>query len=137
MNIVRAGFGNDVDDAAGGATEFSAGSVSDDLKLLDCFQRDVDGGALASELFPKKTVVVVAAVETDVIKDAALAGEIYFVAIWSLNDADARGQREEILKLASQNWRRADSGFVEGGAYFGSGGIDSRRRSDRHTLFDR
>ena len=44
---------------------------------------------MTAELLTEKAVVVIAAVEADVVEDAALAGEIYFVPIWSLNDADA------------------------------------------------
>jgi len=60
------------------------------LKLLHCFEREIDRRALAAELLAKETVVVVAAVERNVVEDAALSGEIDLVAVWSLRDTDAR-----------------------------------------------
>ena len=47
----------------------------DHLELADRFERDVDGRALAAGLLAEEAVVVVAAVEADVVEDAALAGE--------------------------------------------------------------
>ena len=62
----------------------------DDLELLDRVERDVDGRALAARLLAEEPVVVVAAVEADVVEDAALSGERDLVAVRSLHDADAR-----------------------------------------------
>ena len=84
MTLVRARLGDDVDDAAGGAAEFGVGAGRDDLELLDRFERDVDGRALPADLLAEEAVVVVAAVEADVVEDAALAGEVDLVAVGSL-----------------------------------------------------
>ena len=81
MRLVRARLGDDVDHAAGGAAELGVGAGRDDLELLDRFERDVDGGALAAHLLAEEAVVVVAAVEADVVEDAALAGEVDLVAV--------------------------------------------------------
>ena len=53
-------------------------------------ERDVDGRALAAHLLAEEAVVVVAAVEADVVEDAALAGERDLVAVRPLHDAHAR-----------------------------------------------
>ena len=75
MRRVGAGLGDDVDDAAGGAAELGGGAGGDHLELLDRVERDVDRRALAAHLLAEEAVVVVAAVEADVVEDAALAGE--------------------------------------------------------------
>ena len=56
----------------------------DHLEFLDRFERDVDGGALAAHLLAEEAVVVVAAVEADVVEHAALAGEVDLVAVGPL-----------------------------------------------------
>ena len=90
MTRVRAGLGDDVDDAAGRAAELGRGAAGDDLELLHRVERDVDRRALTAGLLAEEAVVVVAAVEADVVEDAALPGERDFVAVGPLDDADAR-----------------------------------------------
>jgi hypothetical protein len=58
------------------------------LKFFYRFERDVYGCALAAELLAEEAVVVVAAIESDVIEDSALAREIDLVAVGPLRDAD-------------------------------------------------
>lgn len=113
VKIVCARLGNDVDDASGRATKLSAGSGRDDLKLFDGFKSDIDSGSLAARLLAKEPVVVVPAVKTDVVEDAALSGEADLIAVGSLHDADARRERQQIFKLASENWQVADRQLVE------------------------
>src|SRR5439155_19271462 len=112
-DLVRARLGDDVDDAAARAAEFGAGAGRHDLKLLDGLERDVDRRALPAHLLAEETVVVVAAVEADVVEDAALPGERDLVAVRTLDDADARRQREQILELAPQNRRGLDRRLVQ------------------------
>ena len=76
VRLVGARLGDDVDDAAGGAPELGVGAAGDDLEFLHRVERDVDGGALAAHLLAEEAVVVVAAVQADVVEDAALAGEM-------------------------------------------------------------
>src|SRR5207245_1619854 len=66
-------FCNDVDDSAGTAAELRVRPARGNLKFLDSFQRDVNCRALPAHLLAKKTVIVVAAVEADVVEDSALA----------------------------------------------------------------
>src|SRR5207248_5167295 len=98
------------------------------LKLLDGLERDVDRGALPAHLLPEEAVVVVAAVEADVVEDAALPGKRNLVAVRALDDADARREREQILELAAQNRRRFDRRLIE------RAGRGRPRRLDRGRL---
>ena len=113
FDLVRPRLGDHVDDAPGRAAEFGVGAGRHDLKLLHGFERDVDRGALSAHLLTEKAVVVVAAVEADVVEHAALAGEGDFVAVRALDHADARREREEVFELAPQNRRRFDGGLVQ------------------------
>src|SRR6185503_2779380 len=113
VRFVRTRLGDDVDDAAGRASVLRVGAGGDDLKFLDGIERDVDGGALAAHLLAEEAVVVVAAVEADVVEHAALAREIDLVAVRSLNDADATSERQQVLELAAENRRVGDGRFVE------------------------
>src|SRR5262249_39235470 len=101
VNLVGARFGYDVDNAARSASEFRAGAGRDDLKFLDGIQRDIDGGPLAPGLLSKEAVVIVTAVEADVVEDCTLAGEVYFIAVGSLHYADAGREREQVLEFSS------------------------------------
>src|SRR5437660_8532491 len=98
MNGVGAGFRDDVDDASGAAAELRVGAARRDLKLLDGLQRDVNCGTLAAHLLAKESIVVVAAVEADVVEDAPLPVDVYFVAVRTLSDADAGGQCQQVFK---------------------------------------
>src|SRR5262245_26225997 len=111
--FVRARFGDDVNNAAAAAPELSARAGGDDLELLDGLHRDVDRRALAAGLLPEETVVVIAAVEAYVVKDAALAVEIDLVAVRTLSDAHAGSERQQVFKLAAQNGRAADGDLVD------------------------
>src|SRR4029077_8954095 len=91
MHLVGARLGDDVDDATSRAAEFGTGPSGHHLKFFYPFQRDVDGRALASQLFAEKAIVVIAAIKTDVIEHASLTSKSDFVAIGSLHHADARG----------------------------------------------
>jgi hypothetical protein len=75
LERVRSRLRDDVDDAAGRAAEFRGSAAGDDLELLDGIQRDVDRRALTTRLLAEESVVVVAAVEADVVEDAALTGK--------------------------------------------------------------
>jgi len=75
--------------------------------ILYGFERDVNRGALAPHLFPKKTVVVITAVEADVVEDSALAIDVNFIAVGTLANADAGSQGEQIFKLAAKDGVRA------------------------------
>ena len=102
-----------VDDAAGGAAELCRRAGRDDLEFLDRVERDVDGCALPSRLFPEEPVVVVAAVQADVVEDAALTRERNLVAVRALDDADAWCQGEEVFELPAENRQRLHRPLVE------------------------
>ena len=126
MNVVGSRFGDDVDLAAGRAAEFGVCAAGDNLKLLDGLKRNIDRGALAADLFAEETVVVVAAVEANVVKDAALAVDVDFVAVGSLRDADARGQSQQVFKFTTEDGSRCDGGFIQGGGRLGGRCLDHR-----------
>jgi hypothetical protein len=52
----------------------------------------------------KLTVVVVTAVEANVIENTALAGKVDLVSVRALRNADAGSQSEQILKLPAEDW---------------------------------
>src|SRR5262249_530015 len=105
VETVRTGLSDHVDHATRRAPEFGIGAAGDDLELLYCFQRDVNRRALSACLLAEEPVVVVAAVQRDVVENAALSVDVDFVAVRTLRDADARRQREQIFKLAPQDRR--------------------------------
>ena len=113
LDRVRAGLGDDVDHAAGRPSELGRRAARDDLELLHRVERDVDRRALTARLLTEEPVVVVAAVEADVIEDAALPGKRDFVAVRSLHDADARRERQEVFELAPENRNRVDRRLVQ------------------------
>ena len=127
LDLIGSRLGDDVDDAAGRAAELGAGAGGDHLEFLDRFERDVDRRPLPAHLLAEKAVVVVAAVEADVVEHAALSREGDFVAIGTLHDADARREREKIFELAPQNRRRFDRGLVERAGRGRAADVDRRR----------
>src|SRR6266481_7248148 len=116
VRFVRPGFADHIDNSASGAAKFGTRSRCYNLKFLYRFQRDVDCRALATELLAEEAIVVIATVKTDVIEGAPLTGEGYLVAVGSLNHAHAGSQRQQIFKLATQNWSRANRSFIDRGA---------------------
>src|SRR5579859_5843814 len=108
MEFVRARLCNHVDHAAAGPPEFSVGTTGDYLELFNCFEGDIDGSSLAARLLAKEAVVIVPAIETDVVEDAALPVEVDLVAIRALNDAGAGRQGEKVLELAAKHGRSRD-----------------------------
>ncbi len=126
-HVVAAGLRDDVDDTTRRAAEFGRRAGRDDLKLLHRVERDVDRGALSARLLAEEPVVVVAAVEADVVEHAALAGKRDLIAIRPLHDAHAGGQRQEIFELASENRQRADDALVECRRDAAASRLDDRR----------
>ena len=114
VDVVGAGLGDDVDDAAAGAAELGVGTAGHDLEFLDGFERDIDGSALAAGLLAEEAVVVIAAIERDVVEDAALAVDVDLVAVGALHDADAGRKREQIFELAAEHGSGLDGLVVEG-----------------------
>src|SRR5579862_699210 len=106
MKIIRARLRNDIHHAASGSPKFRISPAGNDLELLHCFERDVDRSALPSQLLAEEAVVIVAAIEADVIEDAALAVDIDLVAIWPLHNADTRGHGQQVFKLSAKHWSR-------------------------------
>ena len=134
VNFVGAGLGNDVYHSTGGAAKLGAGARGNHLEFLDGVHGDVNLRALAADLFAEEAVVVVAAVEADVVEDAALAVEGDFIAVRALHDADAGGEGEQVFKLAAQHRGGFNGKSVEGRTRFGFGGVH-RRGAGNHDGF--
>ncbi len=115
MNGIGAGLRDHVDDAAGAAAELRVRAASRDLEFLYRFQRDVNRGALAAHLLAEESVVVVAAIQADVIENAALAVDIDFVAVRPLRDTHSGRQCQQIFKLAAEHRRRRHGNLVQRG----------------------
>ena len=97
---VRARFGDDVDEAAAGATEFRVGALGDDDDFRNGVQIEGEGRALTPALLAEKRVVEIRAVHRDVVVDAALPADREFVSIGTLDDAHAGGQEREVEEVA-------------------------------------
>src|SRR4029079_7028658 len=111
VHLVRSRLGDDIDDAARGSAKFRIRARRNDLKFLDRFERDVDRGTLAAVLLAEKAVIVIAAVETHVVKNTALTGKVDLIAVRPLRDRNSGGQGQKVFKLSAQNRRVADSGL--------------------------
>src|SRR4030095_5428951 len=70
--LIGTRLGDHVDDTTRSAAELGGGAAGDHLKLLYGVERDIDRRTLATDLLTEETVVEVAAIETDVVEDAAL-----------------------------------------------------------------
>src|SRR2546426_725636 len=136
MHIVASRLGDDVDHATSRAAEFCVGTTGDHLKFFYRVKCDVDRGTLTAELFTEKTVVVVAAIEADVVEYAALAIEVNLIAVRPLSDGHARRQCQEVFKLASEDRRAGDGAFVQGRRGFRLRDFDRRNVSDDDSFSD-
>src|SRR5438105_3881390 len=112
VHFIRTGLGDDVDDATGGATKLGVGAGRDYLEFLDCIQSDIDGRTLTTDLLAKKSVVIIAAIQTDVVECSALAGKVDLVAIRPLHDADAGSQGQQIFEFAAEHGSPANGSLV-------------------------
>jgi len=137
VEIVGARFGDDVDDAAGGAAIFGVGATGHNLKFFHRVESDVYGGALATHLFAKETVVVITAIEADVVENAALAVDVDFISIGTLRNAYARSEGEQVFKFAAEDRSRGNRGFVQRRAGFGLSEFDNWHVGDNDLSGDR
>ncbi len=135
-DVVAARFGDHVHDTARRAAEFGRRAAGDHLKLFHRVHRDVDRRTLASSLLAEEPVVVVAAVEADVVEDAALPGEGNLVAVGPLHDADTGRQRQQVLELPSENGRRLDRLLIQRRRNRGTRRLDDGRPADGDRFGD-
>src|SRR5687767_7694060 len=103
VDVVRSGLGDDVDDASRCTTVLCVRTGRDHLEFLDGIERDIDRRSLSTCLLTEESVVIIAAVETDVIEYPALAGKVYLVAVRSLRDTNAWREGEKVFELAAQD----------------------------------
>ena len=86
MDLIRSRLGDDVDYSPSRASEFSIGAACHYLELFHCIKCDVDRSALAALLLAEESVVVVASIQADIIKDSALSIEVDLVPIGALGN---------------------------------------------------
>src|SRR5258708_17772719 len=86
MDVIRSRLGDDVDYSSCRASEFSVSAACHHLELFHRIHCDVDRGALTTFLLSKESVVVVAAVQADIIKDSALTVEVDLVPVRTLGN---------------------------------------------------
>src|SRR5262249_20865312 len=103
--IVCPGFGDDVDDTAGRAAKLGTGPGGHDLELPHGFHADVHGGSLPPDLLTEKSIVVVAAIQGNVVENAALAGKVDLVTVRALHDADSGRECQQVLELDRNSTR--------------------------------
>src|SRR5262249_9548798 len=136
VQFVRSGFGDYVDKTSGAASELCARTRGNNLEFLDRLHRNIDRRPLTADLFAEKSIVVIAAIEIDIIEYSTLAGEIDLIAVRPLGNGNAGSQGQQILKLTAQNGRIFDCDFIERAARFGLDDIDCRRRSNGDCLLN-
>ncbi len=134
VQVIGSRLRDDIDDAPGRAAELRVGAAGHDLEFLHRLQRDVDGGALSAQLLAEEAIVVVAAIEADVVVHASLSAERDLVAIGALHDADSGSEREQIFELPAQDGRRADGRLIERVAHFGAGDVNQCGARHGHGL---
>src|SRR5437868_1738993 len=98
MEFVRTRLCDHIDHAPAGPPKFGVGAAGHNLELFYRFQGDIDGRALAPRLFAEEAVVIVPAIETDVVENATLSVKVDLVAIRTLHDACAGRKREKVLE---------------------------------------
>src|SRR5260370_780802 len=92
-----------VNNSASGTAEFSAGSCGYYLKFFNRFKSDIDRRALPAQLFAEEAVVVVSAIQTDIVENTTLSGKSDLIAVRSLNHAYSWRECQQVFKLAAQN----------------------------------
>jgi hypothetical protein len=136
VHVVCARLRDDVDHAAGSPSKLSTRSARNNLKLFHCFERDIDCGALSAELFTEESVVVVAAIQTDVVEDSALTREVDLIAVGTLCDADVWCECQQVFEFSSENRCRSYGCLVHRRAGLSLECVDSWSRRDCDALFD-
>src|SRR5437016_4846147 len=113
VDFICSRLGNHVDDATGRAAKLCRSSRGNHLKLFDGIQRNVDCRTLAAKLLAEKAIIVITAVEADIIEDATLTSESDFIPVRALDNADAGRQGQQILKFSAQDRSLAYRCFVQ------------------------
>src|SRR5260370_30911881 len=103
MPIVRPRLRYYIYDAARRPPEFGVRAARHHLEFLYRVQGDVDGRALSAHLFAEEAVVVIAAIQADVVEDSALPVEVDFIPVRSLHDPYAGGEAQQVLELSPED----------------------------------
>ena len=100
VELVGAGLGDHVDEAARTAPELRRGAVGHHLKFFDGVQAYREGRALAAALLAEERIVVIRAIDGDVVVDAFLAVDGNLIAVRTLHDRDSRRERDQAEEVA-------------------------------------
>ena len=105
VQVIGAGFGDDVDDGAAGASLLGAVGIGGDAELLHDFGGELVGSAIASASLGEEGVVVVAAIDQEAVLESANAAEGK-IAIGGGSQAarilgDAGGEQREVGEAAA------------------------------------
>ena len=122
MHIVGTGFGDGVDKAGVGATNFGSGPAANHLEFADGRLGEEEGGLVATALISLEAIVEVSAVDGDIAVDRALPGEDEASAIGFLHDAG--GELDEFDEVATAHRQGVDSLFGNTGGGGGLLGVD-------------
>ncbi len=116
VKVLGPGLGDHIHHPAASAAKLRVGAAGNYLEFPHGLERDVHSRALTARLFSKEAVVVVAAIERNVVENASLSIDVDLIAVRPLRNAHARSQCEQIFKLPSQHRRGCDRYIAEGRA---------------------
>src|SRR5579885_2884179 len=137
VEVIRAGLGDHVDDAAAGAPDLGRIVIGIDLELLDGVFAEavrIAAGAGASSGLSKEDVIGVGAIHQKAVGRAALAAEGEVAGARGIAH-DARRQYREIKKVPPVDRQAGDLLGGDRGAGLRSRELDNRRfRGDAHSL---
>src|SRR4029077_503836 len=92
MHVVCPRLCDDVHAAARRPSKFRVRAARNYLEFFYGIQRNVDGRALTSHLFAEEAVVVIAAIQADVVENSALSVEVDLIPVGPLHDAHTRSE---------------------------------------------
>ena len=125
MDCVRAGLGDDVEQAARCAAEFRREAVGDDLKFLDSFERNGEVlGFKRAEIFSEIIVGGVRAVDYQAAVVALLAAEAD-AAAQPGDNLGRGGEQSQIAIITSGEGKVFDAGGIEQLGDAGGGGVNN------------
>src|SRR5262249_39222806 len=124
VELIGAGFCDHIDHAAGRPTEFCRETVALNLKLLNGLLAHGEGEArpLAASDAAEERLVIIRAVDVDVVVDAALAGDRKAVA--RRPNRSRRRKKNEVWEPATVDRQFLDLHAVDVGASRGARSLD-------------
>ena len=134
VKFVGAGFRHHIHESAGTAAELRWRSVGHHLEFADRVQIHRERRALAAALFPKKGVVIVRAINRNVVVDALLPIDGNLIAIGPLHNGNPWGQAHQVEKIASVVGQIRHRTLVQVRGIFYLAGFNDRRFARHQNL---